>query len=192
MKGCLLMSEKERVRNVILAFVASGHLNLKEAALRLSISYGQMKRLWKRYQALGDAGLLHQARGKVSNHGKPLSVKQAIIACYWHNYVDFGPTLAAEKLQAADYIINHETLRRWLIQAGLWQLKSQRPKHRQRRLRKSCFGELVQLDGWFASCLVLRRYRFLLFDEPGRLCHGNNVKPHGRARNDPSGVSRFY
>jgi hypothetical protein len=50
-------------------------------------------------------------------------------------------------------LVNPETLRLWLIQEGLWQARKQRLKHRTWRPRKSCFGELVQLDGsvhdWF-------------------------------------------
>jgi hypothetical protein len=37
-------------------------------------------------------------------------------------------------------------LRRWLIAAGLWQRQRRRDPHRHRRPRRSCFGELVQMD----------------------------------------------
>src|SRR2546430_2680252 len=103
MTGHMLMSEKERERKVILSQVASGHFTLKEAAIRLLLSYGQMKRLWKRYQTLGDEGLIHRGRGRASNHKKPFALKQAVLAYYESNYLGFGPTLAAEKLQATGY-----------------------------------------------------------------------------------------
>jgi len=60
-------------------------------------------------------------------------------------------------------VLDHETLRRWLLGAGLWQKRRKRSKHRARRERKAHFGELVQLDGshhrWFGperaeSCVM--------------------------------------
>jgi len=62
-------------------------------------------------------------------------------------YEGFGPTLAAEKLGKEGYEVDHETLRRWLKEAGLWQRKRKRAEHRQRRERREHFGELVQMDG---------------------------------------------
>jgi len=49
--------------------------------------------------------------------------------------------------------VDHETLRGWLIKAGLWQRRRKRKRHRSWRERRAHFGELVQLDGshhqWF-------------------------------------------
>ena len=62
----------------------------------------------------------------------------------------FGPTLAAEHLDAEDgLVVNAETLRLWMLEAGLWSRQRKRRKHRQRRERKEHFGELVQMDGSF-------------------------------------------
>ena len=76
----------------------------------------------------------------------------------------FGPTLAAEHLASEDGLtVDHETLRRWMLAAGLWSRARKRSPHRRRRERKAHFGELVQMDGsfhpWFegrapASCLL--------------------------------------
>jgi len=59
----------------------------------------------------------------------------------------FGPTLAAEKLTAEDLPVSDETLRNWLLAVGLWERKRRRDKHRRRRDRRECFGELTQADG---------------------------------------------
>jgi hypothetical protein len=62
----------------------------------------------------------------------------------------FGPTLAAEHLASEDGItVHHDTLRRWMVAAGLWSRARTRSPHRARRERKAHFGELVQLDGSF-------------------------------------------
>jgi hypothetical protein len=64
--------------------------------------------------------------------------------------VRFGPTLAAEHLAREDGVaVHHDTLRRWMLAAGLWSRARKRAPHRQRRARQAHFGELVQLDGSF-------------------------------------------
>jgi len=70
-------------------------------------------------------------------------------------YADFGPTLACEKLtEQHGFEVSRETLRRWMIEVGLWIPRSQRLRRaHQPRHRRSCLGELVQIDGcehfWF-------------------------------------------
>jgi hypothetical protein len=69
----------------------------------------------------------------------------------------FGPTLAAEHLASEDgIVVDHETLRRWMLDAGLWHRRRQRSPYRQRRERKAHFGELVQLDGSHHAWLEAR------------------------------------
>jgi len=43
--------------------------------------------------------------------------------------------------------LSDETLRKWLIEEGLWQKRRRGWKHRQWRERKSRLGEMVQMDG---------------------------------------------
>ena len=58
--------------------------------------------------------------------------------------------LAAEHLASEDELdIHPETLRRWMLEGGLWKRARKSQPHRQRRERKAHFGELVQLDGSF-------------------------------------------
>jgi hypothetical protein len=65
------------------------------------------------------------------------------------HYSDFGPTLASEKLLERHGIsVSNETVRKLMIQAGLWRTRAQRqPKIQQPRPRRPCFGELIQIDG---------------------------------------------
>jgi len=153
MEGQLQMSAKERERLKILARVKSGELQQKEAAALCQLDYRQLRRLYKRYCAQGDAGLVHQGRGQPSNRAKPAEFKATVLARYQERYPDFGPTLAAEKLALDGYPLDHETLRGWLLEAGLWHKRRKRAPHRSWRERRAHFGELVQLDGshhkWF-------------------------------------------
>ena len=69
-----------------------------------------------------------------------------ILQLYRKDYPDFGPTFAAEKLGERGLEVSPDTLRRWLLAEGLWQPQRRRDQHRSRRPRRSCFGELVQMD----------------------------------------------
>ena len=147
------MSGQERERLKIFARVKRGELQQKEAAVLCQLEYRYLRRLYKRYCEQGDRGLVHQGRGRPSNRAKPNELKAAVLARYQERYGDFGPTLAAEKLALDGYLVDHETLRNWLIKAGLWQKRRQRARHRSWRERRAHFGELVQMDGshhkWF-------------------------------------------
>jgi len=151
--GTLVMSSKERVRLGVLAQVTSGKLTVAAAGGLMRVSVRQARRIWKRYRALGDAGLVHGLRWRAGNRGLKDSVKQAMLALYRERYVDFGPTLAAEKLTEQGHEVDHETLRRLLLKEGLWSRGRRRKAHRSRRDRKDCLGEMVQMDGshhdWF-------------------------------------------
>jgi transposase len=154
--GHLKMSLKERTRITIFSRVKDMRMSIKEASELLGISYRQALRIWHRYCEEGDEGLVHRSRGKPSNRRKTLETRDAILSVYKEQYDEFGPTLAAEKLLERDgYLIDHETLRRWLLTEGLWKKRRKRPRHRKQRERKARFGELVQMDGshhrWFGD-----------------------------------------
>lgn len=115
MGGYLLMSEGERLRKVILEGVREGRLTLAAAALRLEVTYRHLRRVWKRYRDEGDPGLVHRGRGRPSNRAKPPSLRRKALERYRERYKGFGPTLATEKLAEEGLVLDHETLRRWLI-----------------------------------------------------------------------------
>lgn len=148
MGDLLIMRKKELRRKSVLDLVKDGRITLIDAAKRLYLSYRQTKRIYKRYIAEGDAGLIHKGRGKPSTYAYPIEMKKKALSLYEEKYWDFGPTLAAEKLLEDDKLNLHgETLRLWLKEAGIWMPRRVRKTHRIRRKRRSCFGELLQLDG---------------------------------------------
>ena len=148
------MSSTERQRLLVLSRVRDQGMSLKKAAKILSISYRQARRIYKRFIDEGDVGLVHKGRGMNSGRGFSAQIRQSVIELYKTRYDGFGPTLAAEKLFGEDGIaLDHETLRRWLINDGLWERRRKRYAYRQRRTPRYHFGELVQMDGshhrWF-------------------------------------------
>ncbi len=146
------MSAKELRRGEVLSRVKRGELKLTEAAELLEVSYRHAKRLKKRYRAGGAKALVHGNVGRASNRADQKR-RQQVLELVRENYAGegherFGPTLASEHL-AADHGLEvpRETLRRWMLAAGLWSRRRKRQPHRTRRQRKAHFGELIQLDG---------------------------------------------
>lgn len=141
------MSQKERDRLRVMHDLREGRLKQREAAGLLDLSVRQVRRILKRYRRQGDAGLVHRLRNRSSNRKIPKEVKLRALKQFRKRYRDFGPTLAAEYLEEEHGLeVSRETLRGWLIEAGLWIPQRRRVRHRQWRERKPCFGELVQLD----------------------------------------------
>ena len=142
------MSRKERARLTVLVGVKGQELTLVQAAELMGVCYRQSKRIWQRYQAGGDAGLVHRLRGKPSVRRKPAALRAQVLArCAEERYADFGPTLMAEQLLKEKLVVDHETLRRWLLAEGKRTVRRRKQVHRQWRERKPCFGAMVQLDG---------------------------------------------
>src|SRR4051812_9537069 len=140
------MSQRERDILTIMKPVLTGERSQAEAAELLRLSVRQVRRIQRRLEGGGDAALVHRLRGLPSNRKGDEAVRQAILAAYASRYHDFGPTLACEKLAQEGLHVKRETLRRWLLDAGLWEHRRRRDPHRSRRPRRACFGELVQID----------------------------------------------
>src|SRR5208282_622249 len=150
----LTMSRKERERLTVMAGVTDQKLTLVQASELMRVCYRQSKRTWKRYQADGDAGLVHRLRGKPSARRKPPALRTQALALYGEErYADFGSTLMAEQLLKEKLVVDHETLRRWRLAEGTHTVRRRKQRHRQWREGKPSFGAMVQLDGshhdWF-------------------------------------------
>ena len=149
------MSARELVRVEILGRVKAGSLSLVAGAALLGGSYRQAKRLWRSFRRGGAGALRHRQVGRASNRGTSAKTRQRVLALIRQKYsgdvaTRFGPTLVAEHLASEEGLtVDHETLRRWMLAAGLWSRQRRRSPYRRRRERKAHFGELVQLDGSF-------------------------------------------
>jgi hypothetical protein len=77
-----MVSRKERVRLGVTSQVASGKLWVTSAAELRRMSVRQARRVWKRYQASGDEGLVHRLRWCAGNRGFKASVKQAVLGLW--------------------------------------------------------------------------------------------------------------
>ena len=173
----LSMSDGELRRLEVLRDVDRGGLPVRAAAQLLGRSERQVWRLLKAFRSDGVAGLISKKRGRPSNRRTAAAVRTAALWIVRQNYADFGPTLAAEKLAAEHgFAFSSETLRKWMIEDGLWLDHKQRQKRvHQPRPRRECVGELVQVDGsehwWFEDrgpqCTLL----VFIDDATSRLMH---------------------
>lgn len=151
----ITLSRAELDRLTLIESVISRHTTQQQAAIELSLSTRQVKRLVRKYRLDGAYGLISKRRGKQPNNLISNDVKQQALALVHDRYPDFSPTFAHEKLTECHQLkFSVETLRQWMISDGLWKGKSRKQaKIHQQRLRRSRLGELVQIDGsphdWF-------------------------------------------
>lgn len=149
------MSKQELKRIQVIRQVIDKKCTQQAAAKDLELSKRQVIRLVKAVLKDGDNALLSKQRGKVSNRAHTPEFKLRVKDIVQYQYADFGPTFAAEKLLALNQImLNKETLRQWMDEWGLWKAKPRKVlKLQQGRVRRPCFGELIQIDGshhdWF-------------------------------------------
>ncbi len=159
------MSDKELKRLSVLQEVCDRRITQSKASELLQLSERQIRRLIQAYKAHGPAALAHAGRGQSSNSKRSEELRLHCLTIIAEQLYGFGPTLAHEKLSTVHGLdISVETLRCWMIAAGLWIPRSKRMKRPyQPRYNRDCLGELIQIDGsyhdWFegraAKCCLL-------------------------------------
>ncbi|WGT52588.1 ISNCY family transposase [Thioclava nitratireducens] len=152
--GWVMMSARELNRIEVLAQIDDGRLTVENGANMLGLTRRQVFRLLKRYRSDGAAAIRHKARGKPPNNRIHKAKRAYALTLIKENYADFGPTLTAEMLaEQHGFRVSRETVRKWMVEDGLWLSRKQRRTFHQPRLRRECFGELIQIDGsehrWF-------------------------------------------
>jgi hypothetical protein len=172
--GWVAMSERDVRRIRVLSEVVNGSRSTASAASLLDLTPRQARRLLARLRDGGGGAIGHRLRGRPSNRKIAPELRDHAVALVRDRYPDFGPSLAAEKLAELHGLkISAETLRGWMIEAGLWLSRKQRRRFHQPRLRRECLGELIQIDGsehrWFEDradpCTLL----VFIDDATGRL-----------------------
>src|SRR6202163_767007 len=143
------MSQEERDKLEWLKRAKDGVITQREAADKMGVSDRWVRKLLKRMKKRGDAVVVHGLRGRASNRKIATQTQtwavEVLKQAEWH---DFGPTFASEQLAKRHQIrVGKETLRGWMIEAGLWKPGGRRIEQVHCwRPRRSAFGELVQWD----------------------------------------------
>lgn len=155
MDKLLTMTETEFNRLEIMQKLQEKRITQRQAGEILQLSVRQIKRIWRKYKSDGKSGLINKKRNKVSNNQLAPGLERQVLDLVIAKYIDFGPTLAHEKLTEIDcQKISRESVRKIMIVNEIW--KPKKVKHKrihQIRERRPVEGELIQIDGsehdWF-------------------------------------------
>jgi hypothetical protein len=141
----------------------------------MALGRRQVFRLQSRFLEAGAEATASRRRGRRSNRAHGPVFRATVLQLVRERYVDFGPTLAAEKLWELHGLpVGVETLRQWMVAEGIWlRRRDRRARVHQPRNRRDCLGELIQIDGcepwWFEGrgpkCALL----VFIDDATGRL-----------------------
>lgn len=115
------MSDKELSRINVIQSVVEKRMRRRDAAHQLALTERQTQRLMNRFSESGAAGLANLRRGSPGNHRLPESLKLRVLSLLHDHYSDFGPTLAAEKIDGSphDWFEGlHDATREYLEQHG--------------------------------------------------------------------------
>ena len=148
------MSRRELERVEMIRNLERKSFSQIEVAQRLGITARQVRRLKKAYELHGEAGLVSKKRGQPSNRRLTEAFRLKVLKLISTHYADYGPTLAQEKLEEKHKLtLSIETLRKWMIEENIWFPK--KAVIYPMRLRRRCYGDLVQIDGsphdWFEN-----------------------------------------
>ena len=185
----IAMSQSERDGLHWLKRVQAGSMTQREGAEKMGVTTRWVRKLVKRMKKQGDSVVVHGLRGRASNRKLSDETQRQALAILkqpdWH---DFGPTFAAEQLATRHHIhVGKETLRRWMMDAGLWKSKAQTLECvHVWRPRRTGFGELVQWDTSDHDWLEGRgpvRYLVRMIDDATSWSWGRFVESDATAQN---------
>jgi len=146
-RDIIAMDRRERDISKVIEQVVRERILQKEGARDVQLSVRQFRRMQRRYEEEGDEGLIHRLRGQTSKRKTDKRIMKKAIRLMRDKYNGFGPTLGSEYLAEEEAIeVSRETLRGWMVGEGLWKDRREKVKHRQWRERRSCEGELEQMD----------------------------------------------
>lgn len=145
----ITLTNREWQRAAAIRLAVEGEITVAEAAATLGLSTRQVKRLKRRYEAHGAAGMAHGSRGRPSRRRIPPEVVEIVLKLATGKYAGFNDVHLTEKLNEEEGLhISASSVRRILRAHGLGAKRRRRPpRHRSRRTRRPQMGMLVQVDG---------------------------------------------
>ena len=182
------MNQEERDRLVWLRQARKQQITQREAAERMEVTERWVRKLLARMRVARDRVVVHGLRGRPSNRKLAVKTEQKAMAIVRAEYSDFGPTLAAEYVsQHHDIAVSRETMRQWMMRAGIVKRRNQRLEEiHVWRQRRSAGGELVQWDtsehDWLEGRGERIYYVAMIDDASGRVL-ARFVRHDGTAEN---------
>ena len=169
--------ERAMKRMEVITRALSGQLTWIQAAEILGVTPRTLRRWKTRWQHGGYDGLLDRRTGQPSPKRAPLEEVQRILRLYREAYTGFNVAHFYSLVTREHGVsLSYCFVRKALQAAGLVKKARQRGRHRTRRPRRECFGELVHLDGSRHRWLALMPEQFLTLvvfadDATGRLLY---------------------
>jgi Helix-turn-helix domain len=127
-----------------------------QAAEILGITPRGLRRLRQRMEQFGYQGLVDMRRGRPSPRRTPVAEVERILGLYRERYIGFNGRHFFQTVRR-DHEVKHSysCVKQMLQGAGLLRKSRARGRHRKRRDRKACFGEMLHLDGSLHQWLQL-------------------------------------
>ena len=117
-------------------------------AAALAITRRHLRRLVRRYELRGAAGLIHGNRGRPSPRRLSEPVRARVTALLRHPEARLNDCHLADLVRDEGFEVSPASVRRLRGELGLPAKRARRPRlHRRRREREACRGSLVLLDG---------------------------------------------
>jgi transposase len=133
----------------LVAAALAGQITNRQGAEALNMTVRQFRRLKRRYQAEGAAGLLHRLRGRPSPRALGIEVRDRVAELLQTTYQGLNDCHLTEKLQELEGLaVSRSSVRRIRRALGRPAKHRRRPRqHRARRTPAARMGTLVLLDG---------------------------------------------
>jgi transposase len=136
-----------KIQEVILRAM-SGELKWTEAADILGMRARSLRRWRRRYEEYGYDGLFDRRNGRPSPRRAPYQEVEKILRLYREKYYDFNVYHYHGILKREhDVTLSYSFVKKALQEAGLVKRKRKRGRHFKKRERRSCFGEMLHIDG---------------------------------------------
>ncbi len=177
------MSSKEAPRPGLLRAARDGKITNREGAEALGLSVRQFRRLRRRFERGGAAGLLHAGRGRPSPKQLPRAVRGRAMRLMQGRYAGFNDCHLAEVLREQEQLpLSRSSVRRLRLELGLEPKRRRRPpRHRRRRVREAQAGALLLVDASEHLWCENRGERFALvgaLDDATGAIVGLVARPH--------------
>jgi transposase len=133
----------------LLKALCAGRVTTRQVAAALALSLRQTRRLRRRFERAGAAGLAHRSRGRPSPRRLDIATREAITELMTTRYVGFNDRHLTEKLKEQHGLrVSRESVRRLRRELGVAPRHRRRPPSgRRRRTPEAARGAMVQIDG---------------------------------------------
>jgi hypothetical protein len=149
-KRSTFMSSKELTKLRVIWDIQAKRKTQKDGAEELNLSVRQVRRLCKKVKEKGEKGIIHGLVQRTSNNTLPPSIRSSILTLWNDKYkeADLNYSHFTEKLNEIEKIkVSRECVRGLLRSEGAVDRPLKKiKKHRKKRERKLCVGEMVQID----------------------------------------------